>query len=125
MPHQCVRCAKVYNDASEELLKGCSCGGRFFFYIKKESLKDAEEEIKKLTVKEKEKIQQDVFDIVGSKNDDRPVILDLESIKVLKPGKFEIDVVNLMKGKPVIFRMESGKYVIDLAGTFQQLMKRK
>ena len=56
--------------------------------------------------------------------DDKPVVLDLEIVKVLKPGKFEVDVVNLMKGKPIIFRTEKGKYVIDLASTFQQIRKK-
>ena len=123
--HQCVKCGKSYGDGSSELLKGCqNCGGKFFFFIKKEKLSEAVEEIEKLTEKEREQIQQDVLDIVGSKiDDDSPVILDLESIKVLKPGKFEVDIVNLMRGKPVIFKMENGKYIIDLATTFQQIRK--
>ena len=125
MVHQCVKCNKVYGDGSEELLKGCSCGGRFFFYIRKKHLKDVKEEVVKLSKREREKIQEDVFDIVGAKvEDDKPVVLDLESVKVLKPGKFEVDVVNLMKGKPIIFRTEKGKYVIDLASTFQQIRKK-
>ncbi|MBU2639407.1 MAG: Zn-ribbon domain-containing protein [Nanoarchaeota archaeon] len=125
--HQCVKCNKIFEDGSGDLLKGCSgCGGKFFFYIKKQHLEEVQEEVTKLTFKEREKIQRDVFDIVGAKlEDDKPVVLDFESIKVLKPGKFEVDVVNLMKGKPVIFRMEEGKYVIDLAGTFQQIRKQK
>ncbi|MAF51322.1 MAG: hypothetical protein CMH64_04505 [Nanoarchaeota archaeon] len=121
--HQCVKCSKTYPDGSNELLKGCSCGGRFFFYSRK-NLKDVKEEVVKLSKKDKEQIQQDVFDIVGGKlDDDNPVILDLESVKAIKPGKFEVDVVSLMKGKPVIFRMEKGKYIIDLASTFQQNKK--
>lgn len=125
MPHQCVNCSKIYGDGSNELLKGCgSCGGKFFFFIKREKLSEAVEEVQKLTAKEKEKIQQDVLDIVGAKLDDEtPVILDLESVKVLKPGKFEVDIVNLMRGKPVVFKMENGKYIIDLAATFQQSRK--
>ena len=125
MVHQCVKCSKVYEDGSERLLKGCSCGGRFFFYIKKKHLEDVKEEVVNLSKKDREKIQQDVFDIIGGKvEDDKPVILDLESIKAIKPGKFEVDVVNLFKGKPVIFRMEKGKYIIDLASTFQQVRKK-
>jgi len=49
-----------------------------------------------------------------------PVILDLESIRVLKPGKFEIDVVNLFSRKrPLIYKLEEGKYIIDLASTLK------
>ena len=127
MPHQCVKCNKIFEDGSGDLLKGCSgCGGKFFFYIKKQHLEEVQEEVTKLTFKEREKIQRDVFDIVGAKlEEDKPVILDFESVKVLKPGKFEVDIVNLFKGKPVVFRMEEGKYVIDLAGTFQQIRRQK
>ncbi|MBS3157176.1 hypothetical protein J4442_03315 [Candidatus Woesearchaeota archaeon] len=125
MVHQCVKCGKVYGDGSSELLKGCqNCGGKFFFFIKKEKLSETVEEVEKLSVKEREKIERDVLDIVGSKiDDDSTVILDLESIRVLKPGKFEVDIVNLMRGKPVVFKMENGKYIIDLATTFQQTRK--
>ncbi len=127
MSHQCVRCGKIFEDGSSELLKGCvSCGGKFFFYIKKEKLEEAKEEFEKLTFKEKEKIQKDVFEIVGSKlEEDLPVVLDLESVKVLKPGKFEVDIVNLMRGKPVVFKIEQGKYIIDIASTFQQIKKNE
>ena len=30
MPHQCVRCNTFYDDGSNVILKGCSCGGRLF-----------------------------------------------------------------------------------------------
>ena len=44
-----------------------------------------------------------------------PVILDIESIRVVSPGKYEIDVVNLFnKDRPVIFKVSDGKYIIDL-----------
>ena len=60
------------------------------------------------------------MDIVQSKLDkDKPVILDIESINILKPGKYELDIVELFKGKPLIYKLEEGKYVIDLASTFE------
>ena len=53
-----------------------------------------------------------------------PVILDLESIRALGEGKFEIDVSNLFDRKrPLIYKMEEGKYIIDLAATLKQSMK--
>ena len=49
-----------------------------------------------------------------------PVILDLESVRVLRPGKYEIDVVNLFsKKRPLIYKLEEGKYIIDLASTIK------
>lgn len=126
MPHQCVRCNTFYDDGSEEILKGCPCGGKLFFYIKKEKLEQAKkvsEEIK-LTPKDKEQIEKDVFNLVGSDIDHSdPVVLDLEAVRILKPGKYELDLVHLFKGDPLIFKLEEGKYMIDVAETFKKLKK--
>lgn len=123
MPHQCVRCNTFYDDGATEILKGCKCGGRLFFYIKKERLEQAQriaEEVK-LSEEEKEQIENDVFDLVGSEIDrDEPVVLDLEAIRVLKPGKYELDLVHLFKGEPLIFKLEEGKYMIDLVESFKK-----
>ena len=62
MPHQCVRCSALYQDGAKEILSGCKCGGKLFFYIKKsklEQLKKAAEEVQ-LSPKEKTQIEKDV-----------------------------------------------------------------
>lgn len=122
MPHQCVKCGNLYSDGSEELLKGCSkCSGKFFFYIKKENIEKAQEITANLTEEDKEQMEKDVLDIVGTEKgeDDKPIVLDLEAIRVSSPGKYEIDLVDLFKGKPLVYRLEEGKYVIDIASTFK------
>ncbi|MBI3036611.1 hypothetical protein HYY73_02550 [Candidatus Woesearchaeota archaeon] len=118
MPHQCVRCNTFYDELSQELLKGCSCGGKLFFYIRKESLNKAKQMVVNLSDKEKNQIEQDILDIVGQSSSDEPVVLDLESIKVVKPGKYEIDLVHLFKGDPVIYKLEEGKYIVDIIKSF-------
>ena len=119
MPHQCVRCNAFYQDGSEALLKGCStCGGKFFFYVKKESRKEAEALTKNLTPEDKKQMERDVKEIIGEEVDKHPVILDLENIKVLQPGKFELDLVDLFRKKPLVYRLEEGKYFIDVPSTF-------
>ena len=127
MPHQCVRCNVFFDDGAKELLEGCGCGGRLFFFIKKDKLEDMKklaEEVK-LTKKEKVQIESDVFDLVGSDIDkDQPVILDLEAIRVLKPGKYELDLVHLFKNEPLIFKLEDGKYMIDLIESFDRFRKK-
>ncbi|MCK5026459.1 MAG: hypothetical protein KAS15_07730 [Nanoarchaeota archaeon] len=127
MPHQCVHCSKFYDDGSREILEGCSCGGKLFFFIKKErmeSLKKAKV-FEKLSDKDKEQIEKDVFEIVGSRiEDDQPVILDFEAIRIMKPGHYEIDLVHLFKSEPIIFRLEEGKYIIDLAESFKTYSKK-
>ena len=127
MPHQCVRCNIFYEDGAQELLKGCGCGGRLFFFIKKEKLDDMKNfaEDSKLTDKDKEQIEQDIFDLVGSEIDkDQPVILDLEAIRVMRPGKYELDLVHLFKKEPLIFKLEDGKYMIDLVQSFEKFKKK-
>ncbi len=127
MPHQCVRCNTFYEDGATELLKGCSCGGKLFFFIKKDRLEEMKKitsEVK-LTEKEKMQIENDVFDLVGSEVDrDQPVILDLEAIRVLKPGQYELDLVHLFKKEPLIFKLEDGKYMIDLVQSFESFRKK-
>ena len=127
MPHQCVRCSSFYEDGSKEIIKGCVCGGKLFFFIKKEKIEDMKKisDQVKLTQKDKEQIEHDVFDLVGSEIDmDDTVVLDLEAIRVLKPGKYELDLVHLFRDKPLIFKLEEGKYMIDLAQSFERFRKK-
>jgi len=123
MPHQCVRCSTFYDDGATEILKGCKCGGKLFFYVKKEKLaqaKKAQQNIK-LSTKDKEQMEKDVFEIVGSDSErDDPVVLDLESINIKKPGQFELVLVCLFKGEPLIFKLDDGKYMIDVVESFKQ-----
>ncbi len=126
MPHQCVRCNKIYEDGNNAILEGCECGAKLFFFIKKERLEEVKNQTAELTQKEKEEIENDIFDLVGSEIDrEQPVILDFESIRILKPGKYELDLVNLFKKDPLIFKLEEGKYMIDLISTFKNLKKKK
>jgi len=122
MPHQCTKCKKVYEGGSETLLKGCECGSKFFFFFNKAEVK---EEIKNLTPVQVEEIEEDVKEIIGPTVEDKPIILDFEAVRITEPGKFEIDLVNLFKGKPVIYKVREGKYIVDIASTFQLLSNNK
>lgn len=121
MPHQCVHCKNIIPVGSKELLEGCqNCSGRFFFYIKDEQLNKIKEDPIELPKEEKKKIEKDIREMAGILDEDAPVILDLESIRILSPGKFEIDVVNLFnKKRPLIYKLEEGKYIIDLSSTLK------
>src|SRR3989338_7515125 len=119
--HQCVKCNTMFGDGASEILKGCSkCGGKFFFFVRKENLNKVQEMTQNLSNEDKERIEKDVYDIIGVK-DDQPVILDLASINILAPGKFELDLVRLFKKEPMVYRLEEGKYIIDLVETFKNL----
>jgi hypothetical protein len=121
MPHQCIRCGKEYSDGSDALLTGCTCGARFFFFFKEK----LPEKLIEMSKEERKEVFRDVKEIIGEQKDDKPVILDLESIRVLEPGKYEIDIVNLFKRKPVIYKHGEGKYMIDVDSTFKFLSRKK
>ena len=125
MPHQCVKCSRIISAGSKELLEGCaSCSGHFFFYIKDGQLKEMKENRIEIPEKERETIEKDIREIAGITEEDTPVILDLESVRVTGSGKFEIDIVNLFsKKRPLIYKLEEGKYIIDLASTLKGSMK--
>jgi len=119
IPHQCVHCSKIIVVGSREILEGCgSCGGRFFFYIRDEQVPVIEAAravpIPEFDTVDKKKVEEDVRSILKIEDDTKPVILDLESIRVLNPGKFEIDIVSLMNRRPIVFKLSEGKYIIDL-----------
>jgi predicted nucleic acid-binding Zn-ribbon protein len=128
MPHQCVKCSRIIPAGSKEIIEGCKdCGGKFFFYIRDEQLEKIKEKqliMPEIPQKEKEVIEKEVREIAGVVDEDAPVILDLESIRTVAPGKYEIDVVNLFnKKRPLIYKLEEGKYLIDLASTLQKSVK--
>jgi len=121
MPHQCVRCNTLYPEGAEEILKGCKCGARLFFYIKQQHIDEGKKIISNLSQEDKKAIEEDVAEILTLKSEpDAPVVLDIEAIRILKPGKYELDLVHLFKKDPLIIKLEEGKYVIDLPHLFNQ-----
>lgn len=119
MPYRCVHCSEIFKDGSQEILIGCSkCKSKFFFFIKEDKLKQLQEQgalEPKLTEEEKEQIEQDVRDITGVEDEEVPVFLDFESIKILKPGKYLLDLPKLFAmDKPRVYQLENGKYIVDL-----------
>ena len=127
MPHQCIRCKTFYEDSSQELESGCDCGSKLFLYIGNDNLEQAKKAMstENLNEKEKAEIESNVREIVSSANPDDTIILDLESVRVIEPGKYELDLVNLFKGEPLVFKLEEGKYMIDLVQSFKKRSKKK
>ena len=127
MPHQCTKCSRIIPAGNKELLEGCSnCHSRFFFYIRDEQLENLKEKPIEIPEKERVTIEKDIRELAGITDEYAPVILDIESIRAVGQGKYEIDVVNLFnKDRPLIYKMGEGKYVIDLASTFKQNLDSK
>jgi predicted nucleic acid-binding Zn-ribbon protein len=127
MPHQCVHCGHFYPAGSKALLEGCEdCGGHFFFYVRDEQVNQIKENPIEIPEPERKKIEKDIRDIAGIIDEDIPVILDIESIRVTGEGKFEIDLVKLFsKERPLVYKLEEGKYIIDIASTFRQSQQKE
>lgn len=125
MPHQCVHCGEFYPAGSAELLTGCKkCNGHFFFYVKDEQVQKMKDNPIEIPEKDRTRIEQDIRDIAGIIEEDAPVILDIESIRVTGDGKFELDLIKLFsKERPLVYKLEEGKYIIDIASTLKQSLK--
>ncbi len=117
MPHQCTKCSRIIPAGSKEILSGCAkCGSHFFFYIRDDQIEKMKETSIEIPQEDLTKIEKDIRELAGIVEPNSPVILDLESVRVLGSGKYEIDVVNLFNNKkPIIYKMDEGKYVIDLS----------
>ena len=93
-----------------------------FFFIRKErfdSLKKAQEQATQLSKEQKFQMEQDVYSMLGLQKTE-PVVLDFESINMISPGRYELDLVRLFKNEPVIFKLSEGKYIIDLPGAMKK-----
>ncbi len=125
MPHQCVHCKEIYPAGSKELLEGCGkCGSHFFFYVRDDQLERIKENPIDIPIEEKAQVEKDIREMAGITDETAPVILDIESVRVTGAGKFEIDLANLFsKNRPLIYKLEEGKYIIDLATTLSRDLK--
>ena len=120
MPYKCVHCSAIYKDGAKETLTGCAnCNSKFFFYIKEEKMRlilENQNIEDNLTDDEKKQMEEDVREIVGLDDEETPVFLDFESVKVIKPGKYFLDLPKLFSmDKPRVYQLEDGKYIVDLA----------
>lgn len=123
MPYRCVHCSAIHEDGAREVLQGCICGSKFFFYIRKDKMQEIMKQQPvemRLSPGEKKQIEEDVRELAGVTDEEQPIFLDFESIRVIKSGKYLIDVGKLFaKDKPRVYKLEDGKYIIDLTATMK------
>ncbi len=140
MPNKCTKCGKLHDDYANYLLTtGCdACGGRFFFFVREGQIKEVEEEVSHITKTEMKAIEKDIRSILpikisakelkkkegketkkGEEKDKKPkeetIVLDIEAIRVIKPGKYRINVETLLKQRPIVVKVGDGKYEIDFS----------
>ncbi len=116
----------MFEDGSNNILKGCTnCGGKFFFFVRKDALDKVKKATALLSQEDKLRMETDVREIIGDEGEDEAVVLDLESVNITEPGKFQLDLVKLFKGDPLVYKLEDGKYLIDVATTFKNMREKK
>ena len=101
MPHQCLKCGKVFEEGSSQLLKGCpNCNGNRFFYTK-EPLDEKERNT--ITEKVGKDLNSAIIELMGS---------DLDNV-VDKSG-------NWVKIKPKDVRKAMKKHISDSKKVFPE-----
>lgn len=122
MTHRCMNCGREYTEEDEELVEGCKCGSNLFLY-EKDTTDDAEEQEE--TVDEDE-VMQEIDDYLDSIKEHEPgagdtnIRFDLQSIRVLEEGVYEIDLKKLLDEVPLIVEVKDGNYHLHLASVFTQ-----
>ncbi|ABN57717.1 MULTISPECIES: Zn-ribbon domain-containing protein [Methanoculleus] len=117
MPHKCTQCGREFEDGSTKILKGCpSCGGKKFLYIREAERHDdvlkekTIDEIARETGEEVLEVQQD-----RRKTEEIEVFERIESIRILGPGSYELNIEKLARSDEVVVGLEKeGKYVVDI-----------
>lgn len=145
MPHQCLKCGKIFDEGSSTVLKGCpECNGNRFFYTKKPLDNKEREAIYNKTSKD---INSKILDILGI--DKNEIIDDNGKWKSLKPNEIRKVLNNHLNenlenkneqnidpqdkkeilnkeiksknNKPETINIEKpGKYVIDIKGLLEE-----
>ncbi|MGV8086572.1 MAG: Zn-ribbon domain-containing protein [Candidatus Woesearchaeota archaeon] len=112
MNHKCVKCGKIYARAAEEILNGCSCGSKLFYFVKNNSKKHSQE--------------IEYFYELENQNSDGSceiVAFDIEAINVVSSGKYEVNIESLMNNNGLIYKYGDGKYGIDLNSNMNESKK--
>lgn len=106
MPHRCIRCGKDYSGDAMELIRGCGCGARIFLYMKKK------EDLKKAG--EMDWLQSELRKI-DEKRTGAPVTIEIENVRMLEKGVFELDLASLIINRdPVVVKDSYGVYYVKL-----------
>jgi len=116
MPHKCTQCGREFEDGSTKILKGCpSCGGKKFLYIR-----EAERHGDVLKEKTIEEIARDTGeDVLEVREDKRRAEIEvferIESIRILGPGSYELNLERLARSDEVVVGLEKeGRYAVDI-----------
>lgn len=104
MYHRCVKCNRTYSEKARELIKGCKCGARIFLVVKNPSASGK--------IENAEWLEKELAGLLAKHG--RPISLEVENIRMLRRGVFELNLKSLMRNDPIIVRDPYGIYYVKL-----------
>jgi predicted nucleic acid-binding Zn-ribbon protein len=123
MPHECVKCGRVYPDSSPEVLEGCaSCGGRKFIYVATgRKRRKIPEKVPAAQPQAEEK--EESREVQDNRED---IYSGLESIRIVSPGTYELNIEKLAKSdERVVGFRQAGSYGVDLLSMMKSKKKKE
>ena len=126
MPHKCTQCGREFKDGSTEILKGCpSCGGKKFLFVRESDRhRDVLEEksIENLA----EETKEEILEVEAEPNRHVEMRERIESIRIINPGSYELNIEKLAKSDEVVVKMgKDEKYVVDIISMMKSKKKDK
>ncbi|KQC03443.1 MAG: hypothetical protein APR53_01090 [Methanoculleus sp. SDB] len=126
MPHKCTQCGREFKDGSTEILKGCpSCGGKKFLFVRESDRhRDVLEEksIENLA----EETKEEILEVPAEPSRHVEMHERIESIRVINPGSYELNIEKLAKSDEVVVKMgKDEKYVVDIISMMKPKKKDK
>jgi predicted nucleic acid-binding Zn-ribbon protein len=136
MPHKCTRCENIFKDGAVAILNGCpNCGWNKFLYVRDESEPEIEtvsehdeQHPAKKFVKEIDEflVDQDIEVKKITESDQEPESDRIESVRILGPGSYELNLDALLERKEIILAIkEDGSYIVHLPSVFNAKRKKK
>ncbi len=113
MPHKCMKCEKEYSSGSLELKKGCSCGAKVFLFFNSENEGEKQKALEFFESDDRiKKIEEGLANLIEESN--TPVSLEVENIRIVEKGVFEINLGALIQNPLLIVRGTDGVYYVKL-----------
>ena len=116
MPHKCTQCGREFEDGSTKILKGCpSCGGKKFLYIREAERHD--DVLKEKTIDDiARETGEDVLEVQRDRQKEEIEVFErIESIRILGPGSYELNIDKLARSDEVVVGLENeGIYRVDI-----------
>lgn len=126
MAHKCTKCGREFEDGSTEILKGCpSCGGKKFLYVR-ESERHRDVLLEKSPETLAKEAGQSVLEIKTPPIREVEVYDRVESIRILGPGSYELNIEKLAKSDEMVVGLgKEAKYVIDIPSMTKPMKKSR